>query len=169
MAGANTIEWTAAHVHWFCLSILLTAIIVDGNDKCQRRAEWYNSANWRCPRSFAMLNFHPAIDVVTWRNSKKKLVGLIMFESLRTWVVWRKTHPGNPIVWHPDRQWPLAASTLSFRSHWTIRIADVSLRPILPANLYRIERPPVLKCQIIFHLKLLIRSNRWIIISLDCQ
>lgn len=46
-------------------SILLTAIIVDGNNKCQGRTEWYDSANWRSPWTFPMLNFHPAIDIVT--------------------------------------------------------------------------------------------------------
>lgn len=47
---------------------LVTSVIIYGDDQGQCRTQWNDSRNWRRPRSLSMLNFHPAIHIVTWIN-----------------------------------------------------------------------------------------------------
>lgn len=45
-------------------SLLITSVIVYGDDQREGGSEWYYTGNRRCPRSLAVLNFHPTVHVV---------------------------------------------------------------------------------------------------------
>ena len=45
-----------------------TFLIVNSNNHGQSGSKWDNSCDWASPWTFSLLNFHPTINVVSWKN-----------------------------------------------------------------------------------------------------